>query len=77
MCDNLPAEYKFYKSDDDKYKYKVIYKTTTNRDKVIYFGKYQTCNHYKDTTGLGLYTHLDHNDEKWRAHWKRQLSSDV
>ena len=36
MCDDLPAEYKFYESDDDN-KYKVIYKKVNNRDKVIFW----------------------------------------
>ena len=74
MCDNMPTEYTFYKSDDDKYKYKVIYKNVNNRNKVVYFGQHPTSNHYKDSTGLGLYSHLDHNNEKWREYWKKQLS---
>ena len=34
--------------------------------KTIHFGSLSN-EHYKDTTGLGLYTYLDHNDEKRRA----------
>ena len=34
--------------------------------KTIHFGDIKM-QQYKDTTGLGLYTHLNHNDEKRRA----------
>ena len=34
--------------------------------KTIHFGD-SSMSQYKDTTGLGLYTHLNHNDEKRRA----------
>ena len=34
--------------------------------KTIHFGD-SSSEQYKDTTGLGLYTHLNHNDEKRRA----------
>ena len=34
--------------------------------KTIHFGSLSN-EQYKDTTGLGLYTHLNHNDEKRRA----------
>ena len=34
--------------------------------KTIHFGD-SSSQQYKDTTGLGLYTHLNHNDEKRRA----------
>ena len=34
--------------------------------KTIHFGS-SSEQQYKDTTGLGLYTHLNHNDEKRRA----------
>ena len=34
--------------------------------KTIHFGDIKM-QQYRDTTGLGLYTHLNHNDEKRRA----------
>ena len=34
--------------------------------KTIHFGS-SADQQYRDTTGLGLYTHLNHNDEKRRA----------
>ena len=34
--------------------------------KTIHFGSLSN-EQYRDTTGLGLYTHLNHNDEKRRA----------
>ena len=42
------------------------YMVITPNGKTIHFGSLSN-EHYKDTTGLGLYTHLNHNDEKRRA----------
>ena len=49
----------FEKSKNKKYKYEVV----TPSGKKVYFGdaKYK---HYKDTTGKGEWSHMDHNDEK-------------
>lgn len=48
----------FYKSNRKNKKY-MAYSPT---GKKVHFGdsRYQ---HYRDTTGLGLYSHLDHNDK--------------
>ena len=44
-------------------------------DKIVkvHFGdnRYQ---HFKDTTGMGLYKHLDHNDEDRRARFRARHS---
>ena len=52
----------FKKSTRPGKKYMVV----TPNGKTIHFGSLSN-EHYKDTTGLGLYTHLNHNDEKRRA----------
>ena len=52
----------FKKSARDGKKYMVV----APNGKTIHFGSLSN-EHYKDTTGLGLYTHLNHNDEKRRA----------
>ena len=52
----------FKKSTRPGKKYMVI----TPNGKTIHFGDIKM-QQYRDTTGLGLYTHLNHNDEKRRA----------
>jgi hypothetical protein len=42
------------------------YMVKTPSDKWIHFGQ-RTAQHFKDSTGLGLYSHLDHGDKKRRA----------
>lgn len=47
----------------------IITNKNTGRTVKLHFGdeRYQQ---YKDSTGLGCYTHLDHNDKKRRAAYK-------
>ena len=52
----------FKKSTRKGKKYMVV----APNGKTIHFGDIKM-QQYKDTTGLGLYTHLNHNDEKRRA----------
>ena len=52
----------FKKSTRPGKKYMVV----TPNGKTIHFGS-SADQQYRDTTGLGLYTHLNHNDEKRRA----------
>jgi hypothetical protein len=54
---------KFEKSERKNKKYKVKY-----AGKYIHFGdtRYE---HFKDTTGLGLYSDLDHNDKKRKKNY--------
>ena len=52
----------FKKSTRDGKKYMVI----APNGKTIHFGDIKM-QQYKDTTGLGLYTHLNHNDKKRQA----------
>ena len=51
----------FKKSTRDGKKYMVV----APNGKTIHFGDIKS-EQYRDTTGLGLYTHLNHNDEKRR-----------
>lgn len=55
----------FQKSTRKNKKYSVI----TPKGKVVHFGdtRYQ---HYKDSTGLNLYSNLDHNDKKRRDNYR-------
>ncbi len=53
---------RFSKSTRKGKKYMVV----APNGKTIHFGS-SSMQQYKDTTGLGLYTYLDHNDEKRRA----------
>ena len=47
-------------------------------DKLIHFGAIKKdgtgYEQYKDTTGLGLYSHLDHNDAKRRLNYRKRHS---
>ena len=61
---------KFEKSKAKNKKYVAILKNTeTGRTKKINFGdkRYQ---HYRDKTGLGLYSHLDHRDPERRRRYR-------
>ena len=51
----------FKKSTNKNKKYMV----TTPNGKIIHFGA-RDMEQYKDTTGLGLYSHLNHNDKERR-----------
>ncbi len=59
----------FAKSTRKGKKYSVI----TPSGKKIHFGALKENNkgyqHYRDTTGLGLYSHLDHNDKERRKRY--------
>lgn len=59
----------FHKSNVGKYKYYVIsplgYK--------IHFG-HKDYQHYKDKTGLGIYSYLDHKDKKRRDLYRKRHS---
>ena len=47
------------------------YMTRTPGGKLVHFGsrKYQQ---FSDSTGLGLYSHLDHNDPKRRENYRKR-----
>ena len=54
----------FKVSDRKDKKYKVYY-----NNKWIHFGN-KNYQHYKDNTGLGVYSHLDHKDKKRRTSYQ-------
>ena len=58
---NLYSIMQFAKSTLKGKKYMLV----APNGKTIHFGSLSN-EHYKDSTGLGLYTHLNHNDEKRR-----------
>lgn len=58
----------FRKSTRKNKKYDVFY-----NNKWISFGNVNY-NHYRDATGLGVYSHLDHNDPKRRAAYRARHS---
>jgi hypothetical protein len=64
---------KFEKSTRKGKKYMVRYK-----DKLIHFGALKPDGkgylHYKDITGLGLYSNLDHNDPERRKRYRDRHS---
>lgn len=68
----------FKKSTRKGKKYMVV----APNGETIHFGDIKM-QQYKDTTGLGLYTHLNHNDEKRRASylarakWIRNKASEL
>jgi hypothetical protein len=74
ILDN-PNNYKFFKFEKSKTKHKkydaILINKLTNQKKHIPFGdnRYQQ---YKDTTGLNLYSHLDHNDIKRRRLYRKR-----
>ena len=61
---------KFEVSNQKNKKYSVI----TPSGKKIHFGD-KRYEHYKDTTGLGVYSHLDHNDKERRKRYRRRHSN--
>ena len=61
---------RFKKSKAKNKKYSAILKNKqTGRTVTVNFGdsRYEQ---YKDNTGLGIYSHLNHNDKKRRSHYK-------
>ena len=60
---------KFIKSKSRNKKYSVI----TPKGKTIHFGDKRFF-HFKDTTGLGLYSDLNHNDKKRQKNYCKRTS---
>lgn len=62
----MTIEYTFRKSKRKHKKYDaILHDTNTGKTKIISFGDTRFLQ-YKDSTGLGLYSHLDHNDKERR-----------
>lgn len=74
----MVIEYTFRKSKKKNKKYDaILYDTITKKKKIVPFGdnRYEQ---YKDSTGLNLYSNLDHNDPNRRKlyrirHYKTHL----
>ena len=70
-----PEDYEFLRfevNDKGTQKYKaILFNKQTNNEVAVKFGhkKYQQ---YKDSTGLGAYSHLDHNDETRRKSYRKR-----
>lgn len=69
-----PEEYKllrFEVSDVKHKKYNAVLEHKTGRIKRIPFGdlRYE---HFRDSTGLNVYSHLDHGDEKRRENYHKR-----
>lgn len=63
----------FQKSRDLKHKYNaVIQNRLSGVNIVIPFGGTKTTKQYNDTVPLGLYIHLNDNDEKKRDKWREK-----
>lgn len=71
------SDYKFVefkRSSNPAKKYMAILKNkSTNRTKTVHFGS-ASHEHYRDTTGLGLWSHKNHNDEKRRKSFQARMS---
>lgn len=67
----------FRKSTQAKKKYDAIIRNKmTGEEKVIAFGSGDPLmGQYKDSTGLGIYSYLDHNDEKRRQSFRKRFRS--
>ena len=64
---------KIVKSEAKNKKYAAILKNKkTGRFKTVNFGQ-KFFEQYRDSTGLGLYSHLDHDDEKRRDNFKKRF----
>lgn len=50
------------------------YMAKTPSGRWIHFGS-TSHQHYKDSTGLGIYSHLDHGDPKRRASYRKRHSA--
>jgi hypothetical protein len=57
----------FTKNAQNKKKYMVI----TPKGKTVHFG-HTDYQQFKDSTGLGLYSHMDHGDKKRRQNYLRR-----
>ena len=70
-----PSDYIFVRNEKSRTKNKkydgIIRNKNTKKEKRVPYGdiRYQ---HYRDTTKLKLYSHLDHNDPKRRKNYKNR-----
>lgn len=75
------SDYKFLrfeksKKEGKKYSAVLIRRDSSGREVHVHFGD-KDYEHYKDSTGLGLYSNLDHRDLKRRAAYRLRHAKDV
>ncbi len=63
---------RFEKATRKNKKYKAILKDKDGNEKSVHFGS-TSYEQYKDTTGLGIWSHKDHNDEKRRSNFRSRM----
>ena len=70
---------RFERSKNKKKKYDALIKNkeTGNIDRVGFGSRIPLMAQYKDTTGLGLYSSLDHLDKKRRDNFRKRMSCDT
>lgn len=69
---NVKYYIKFSKgTGDHKYKAKIYNYATDKKIKTVQFGNI-SYEHFKDSTGKGLWSHLDHNDEERRKLYRER-----
>ena len=69
---NLKYYIKFSKgTGGHKYKAKIYDNATNKKIKTVQFGS-TSYQHYKDRTGKGYWSHLDHNDEERRDAYRKR-----
>ena len=70
-------DYKFVKFEKSNVKNKkyvaILLNKKTGKEKRVNFGD-NSLGQYNDSTGLGLYSHLDHNDKKKRENFKKRFA---
>ena len=72
------SEYRLKSFKKGKYPYKytaVLINKETGRERLINFG-HQDYQQYKDATGLGLFSHKNHNDRERRERYKERHKND-
>lgn len=75
-----PSDYQFVKFRKSKTKGKkydaLLMNKKTKRNKTVPFGA-KGYEHYEDSTGLGLYSHLDHKDKQRRRNFMKRHNSNA
>ena len=70
-------DYEFIRFEKSKAKDKkyvaILRNKKTNKPKLVNFGSLSN-QHYKDSTGLNLYSHLNHNYEQRRKNFKKRFA---
>lgn len=70
---------KFERSKNKKKKYDALIKNkeTGNINRIGFGSRFPLMGQFKDDTGLGLYSSLDHLDKKRRDNFRKRMSCDT